>query len=142
MPQFHTHALPSQPLSVHERCKCVSVTVQFTGGQVVHSRQPDHRSSPSTSQGKGGALTSSARAAVREDTLFFSFMGVRPPRRTGSLQVLLSLAFPGHSRFSLALDRVLGQEVFQSMVQIPESEEKEVEERREGRVRQGAVLRA
>ncbi|XP_045129659.1 cartilage oligomeric matrix protein-like isoform X4 [Portunus trituberculatus] len=55
------------------------------------------------------ALTSSARAAVREDTLFFSFMGVRPPRRTGSLQVLLSLAFPGHSRFSLALDRVLGQ---------------------------------
>ncbi|KAK8406613.1 hypothetical protein O3P69_007307 [Scylla paramamosain] len=55
------------------------------------------------------ALTSSARAAVREDTLFFSFMGVRPPRRTGSQQVLLSLAFPGHSRFSLALDRVLGQ---------------------------------
>ncbi|XP_050711023.1 cartilage oligomeric matrix protein-like isoform X2 [Eriocheir sinensis] len=54
------------------------------------------------------ALTSSTRAAVSEDKLFFSFVGVPSPRRAGA-QVLLSIAFPGHSRFVMSLDRRLGQ---------------------------------
>ncbi|KAK8736663.1 hypothetical protein OTU49_004578 [Cherax quadricarinatus] len=62
-------------------------------------------------------LTSSARVGLAEDTLVLSFQGVTPARRSGAPHhLLLSLAFPGHTRLALALDRAHAQVVLESVI--------------------------
>ncbi|XP_042216566.1 cartilage oligomeric matrix protein-like isoform X2 [Homarus americanus] len=62
-------------------------------------------------------LTTSLKAGVSEDTLHLSFQDVAAPRRGSSgHQLLLSLAFPAHSRFAVVLDRLHGYVVIDSVI--------------------------
>ncbi|XP_071537033.1 uncharacterized protein [Panulirus ornatus] len=65
-------------------------------------------------------LTTSMKAGVQEDKLFLSFRRVGPPRKLAmsppGQQVVMSLAFPGHSRFSVVLDRARSNVVVESLI--------------------------
>ncbi|XP_069980586.1 cartilage oligomeric matrix protein isoform X3 [Penaeus vannamei] len=75
------------------------------------------------------ALTSSARAGVKENKIFFTFQDISPPRRSSSAsatrQNLLSLAFPSLSRFGILLDRAHGKVILETVV-AGETELKEI----------------
>nr|XP_045625740.1 cartilage oligomeric matrix protein-like isoform X2 [Procambarus clarkii] len=66
-------------------------------------------------------LTSSTRSGLQEKTLVLSFQGVAPPRRSGGSSpsphhLILSLAFPDHTRFAISLDRARSHVVLESVV--------------------------